>query len=150
GFTTNEVTFFTGVSARRLRWWDKKGLIKPTINPGRKPHQARRYTIRDLICILVVRDLKEKGLSLQIIRKSVERIKATGIEHPLSRLRVACLSSSVFFKKDGKYIDPISGQIVIEEAIEKIRPKLENRRLAPAVRAIERENKNFQERVKFF
>lgn len=148
GFTINDVVNHTGVSARKLRWWEKKGLVKPSAYPRRKHYQTRCYTIQDIICVLVVKSLREKGLSLQTIWKSVERIQSTGIEHPLAKLRVACLANSVFFKKDGKYIEPISGQMVIEEAIEEIRPKLERRRLAPAERAIERANINYLEKIR--
>lgn len=151
GLTTNEVAYLTGVSARKLRWWDKQGLVKPAINPNHKPYRTRRYTIQDLICIIMVRELRDKGLSLQKIRKSVEGVEAAGVEHPLAKLRVACLANSVFFKKDGKYIEPISGQIVIEEAIEEIRPKLEKkRRLAPVERAIGRANKHYQVKIRMF
>ena len=150
GFTTSEVENLTGISTRKLRWWDQQGLLKPAINPNRKRYQTRRYTLQDIVCILVVKALREKGLSLQMIRKSVERVQVTGVEHPLAKLRVACLANTVFFKKDGKYFEPISGQMVIEEALEEIRPRLERRRLAPAERAIERANTQYQEKIKAF
>jgi DNA-binding transcriptional MerR regulator len=103
-----------------------------------------------MICVLVVKALREKGLSLQKIKKSVERVKITGVEHPLAKLRVAWLAHTVVFKTEGKYFEPVSGQMVIEQALEKIRPQLEPRRLAPTVRAVERANQHYQEKLAVF
>ncbi len=147
GFTTSEVVNITGVSGRKLRWWDQQGIVKPTAYPARKPHQSRRYTLQDIVCILVVKSLREKGMSLQTIRKSVKRVEVTGIKHPLAKLRVACLANAIFFKKDGKYCEPISGQLVIEQALEEIRPKIERRRVAPVERAIENINMQYNEMI---
>ena len=92
----------------------------------------------------MVKALREKGLSLQKIRKSVDRIKEIGVEFPLAQLRMACLAHSVIMKKGDKYIDPLSGQLVIAEALEIIRPHLGNRRLAPAERAVQRTNLQYE------
>ncbi len=134
----------TGISARKLRWWDQQGLVKPGIIPRRQRWQTRRYTLQDIVCLLVVKALREKGLSLQKIRKSVDRIKEIGVEFPLAQLRMACLAHSVIMKKGDKYIDPLSGQMVIAEALEIIRPHLGNRRLAPAERAVQRTNQQYE------
>ena len=133
-----------------MRWWDKQDLVKPGAYLGRKRYQTRRYTLQNMICILVVKALREKGLSLQTIRKSVERVQITGVQHPLAKLRVACLANAIFFKKDGKYFEPISGQMVIEQALEEIRPQLNRRRLAPTERAVQRANKHYHEKIKAF
>lgn len=119
----------TGVSARQLRWWEKQRLIKPGALPGRKSGQTRRYTLRDVICIIMIRTLREKGVSLQKIRKSVDGVKATGVKNPLSQLRVACLANRVVFKQGENYLE-ISGQTVIQETLEKIRPELRRRNIS--------------------
>jgi len=150
GFTTKEIENYTGVSARKLRWWDQQGLVKPGKSPGRNPLQTRRYTLQDMVCILVVKSLREKGLSLQKIRESVERVQITGVEHPLAKLRVACLANSVFFKRDGKYFEPISGQMVIEEALDEIRPRLKPRQFGPINRIVKNGSKHFKEKVGAF
>lgn len=127
GFSTNFVSDRTGVSARQLRWWEKQRLIKPGALPGRKSGQTRRYTLRDLMCIIMVKALRDKGVSLQKIRRSVESIKKhTAVENPLSQLRVACLANRVLFKKGDNYLE-ISGQTVIQETLEQIRPELRRR-----------------------
>jgi DNA-binding transcriptional MerR regulator len=127
GFSTNKVSSMTGVSARKLRWWEEQELIKPAGLPVRKSGQTRRYTLQDLMCIIMIRALRDRGLSLQKIRKSVDVIKKrTVVENPLSQLRVACLANRVLFKKGDNYLE-ISGQAVIQETLEKIRPELRRR-----------------------
>lgn len=150
GFTTMQVEKHTGVSARKLRWWDQQGLVRASATPTRKRWQRRRYTLQDIVCVLVVKTLREKGLSLQRIRESVKRVCITGVEQPLAQLRVACIAHTVVFKEHGKYFEPVSGQMVIEEALEQIRPQFERRRLAPTERAVERANRHYQEKLATF
>lgn len=128
--TTTKVQKLTGISARKLRWWDRIGLVKPSASP--EGGRWRRYALQDIVCLLVVKTLREKGISIQKIRQSVKRIQGMGIHHPLAELRVACLAHSVIFKKDGKFLE-LSGQMVISEALEEIRPHL-NRRRFPSLK----------------
>lgn len=147
GFSTNKVSARTGVSARQLRWWEKKGLINPGALPGRKSGQTRRYTLQDLICIIIIKALRDRGVSLQKIRKSVDRIKDTGVQNPLSQLRVACLANRVVFKKGDNYLE-ISGQTVIQETLEKIRPELRRRNISE--QEVEIANRDYLEKVASF
>jgi len=148
GFSTNKVSSMTGVSARKLRWWEEKKLIKPGAQPGRKSGQTRRYTLQDLMCIIMIRALRDRGLSLQKIRKSVDVIKKrTEVENPLSQLRVACLANRVLFKKGDNYLE-ISGQTVIQETLEKIRPELRRRGISE--KEVEIANRDYLEKVAAF
>lgn len=131
----------TNISPIKLRYWDEIGLVKPSASPERKRWQNRRYSFQDIICLLVVKALRKKGISIQKIRQGVERLREIGINQPLAELRVACLPHSVIFKKNGKFIEPISGQLVIAEALEGIKPRLERREIksfASAERAIKK------------
>ena len=59
---------------------------------------------------MIIKALRDRGVSLQKIRKSVDSIKKhTDVENPLSQLRVACLANRVLFKKGDNYLE-ISGQ----------------------------------------
>ena len=140
GFTTKEVLDYARISARQLRWWEEKGIFKSSISRNR-PWQRRRYTLEDLICILVIKSLLDRGISLFRIRKSVERAKLTGIDNPLAKFRVACLANSVIFKKGKNYIDPISGQMIIEQVVDTIRPRLKQE-LHPDIDMIVKEAEN--------
>jgi len=149
GFTTKEILRHANISARQLRWWEEKRIFKSSLNTKR-PWSRKHYTLEDLICVLVIKTLLDQGVSLYRIRKSVERAKVTGVENPLSKFRVACLANSVVFKKDGKYIDPISGQMVIEQVIDTIRPRLERDFQSELETIVSKANQHFEKKVARF
>ncbi|MFZ5452502.1 MAG: MerR family transcriptional regulator [Thermodesulfobacteriota bacterium] len=149
GFTTNEILDYAHISARQLRWWEEKRIFKASLNTNR-PWARKYYTLEDLICVLIVKSLLDHGVSLYRIRKSVERAKVTGVENPLSKFRVACLANSVVFKKDGKYVEPISGQMVIEEVLSTIRPRLERDFQSEIETIINEANQHFEKKVARF
>jgi DNA-binding transcriptional MerR regulator len=65
-FTSREVVQLTGISARQLQWWDERGIVVPA-REGRR----RLYSMEDLSEIAVICELRERGFSLQRMRKVV-------------------------------------------------------------------------------
>ena len=59
----------------RLHYWDKTGVLKPSIRPAAGRGSRRLYSFRDLIEILVLNNLRAMGLSLQRIRKCLEFLR---------------------------------------------------------------------------
>ena len=87
-------------------------------------------------------------MSLQRIRKSVERIQATGIVNPLAKLRVACLAQTVIFRTERDYIEPISGQEVIKNVLDEIRPHLKDLRgLTSTINSVKIANQHYKKKV---
>jgi DNA-binding transcriptional MerR regulator len=147
-FEFKDVCSITGVSPRQLLYWTNTGLITDSASSQRMKRQKFRYNLRDILIVLVIRGLRDKGLSLQRIRKSVERVKKLwGKEHPLAQLRVACLANSIVYKKDGVYIDALTGQQVIEVAMQKIRNSVESKRLGKTESMVIRAKERFLDRV---
>lgn len=67
-FSNQQVTDITGLTRRQLGYWRKTGLIIP------QQHTAgghARYTFADLIALKSAKKLKDAGISLQRIRKSI-------------------------------------------------------------------------------
>ena len=64
GYTSNEVIGLTGITARQLQWWDERGVVRPE-RQGRN----RFYSMADLAEVTVICELRDKGFSLQRIRK---------------------------------------------------------------------------------
>ena len=60
----------TGISARQLQWWDERGLVVPA-RDGRR----RLYSIEDLSEVAVICELRQRGFSLQRVRKVVRFLK---------------------------------------------------------------------------
>ena len=65
-FTSREVVELTGITPRQLQWWDERGIVVPA-REGRR----RLYSLEDLSEIAVICELRERGFSLQRVRKVV-------------------------------------------------------------------------------
>lgn len=63
-FTSNEVVGLTGITPRQLQWWDERGIVVPE----RAGHR-RLYSLDDLAEVAVIVELRDKGFSLQRVRK---------------------------------------------------------------------------------
>jgi DNA-binding transcriptional MerR regulator len=63
-FTSSEVVALTGISPRQLQWWDEQGIVVP----GREGHR-RVYSLDDLAEMAVLSELRQRGFSLQRIRR---------------------------------------------------------------------------------
>jgi DNA-binding transcriptional MerR regulator len=58
------------VTLRQLQWWDENGLISPAMKGGRRVYRAQ-----DLLEILIISELKRKGVSLQKIRWALGHLR---------------------------------------------------------------------------
>ncbi|MFY9560853.1 MAG: MerR family transcriptional regulator [Terriglobales bacterium] len=65
-FTSNEVMVLTGITARQLQWWDERGIVVPQ----RQGHR-RIYAWDDLVAVAVICQLRQRGFSLQRVRKVI-------------------------------------------------------------------------------
>jgi DNA-binding transcriptional MerR regulator len=65
-FTSHDVVALTGITPRQLQWWDERGLIVP----AREGHR-RLYSLEDLAEVSVICQLRERGFSLQRVRKVI-------------------------------------------------------------------------------
>src|SRR6201987_6487222 len=63
-FTSREVVELTGITPRQLQWWDERGIVVPSRSGLR-----RLYSLEDLSEIAVICELRERGFSLQRMRK---------------------------------------------------------------------------------
>lgn len=68
---TGAVRRITGASQRQLTYWDATGLLKPSA----KDTGHRRYTFPDVVAAKTIIALRQKGCSLQQIRKAVEYLR---------------------------------------------------------------------------
>ena len=143
-FNIKEVCKIAGVSERCLRHWTTVGLVAASASYKNGNIEKTRYNLRDILSISVIKQLRDKGLSLQKIRDSVNVAKKIwGIDQPLAQLRVACLMEAVVFKKDGAYVEVLSGQHVFSIAINEIRNAIGEKRVAPTERMLERQKEIF-------
>lgn len=111
--TTDEARRLTGLSLRRLQYWDETDFIRPSVAARQGRGWPRLYSFRDLIQLRVAAQLRDR-LSLQALR----RLKtALDTEAPFASVRFALLPDDevVYLGPGGHYEAALKpGQIVLE------------------------------------
>jgi DNA-binding transcriptional MerR regulator len=125
GFTALQACRFTGCTGNQLRYWDKIGLAKPTVQPtGGRPGVRRLYSFRDLVALRVVKSLLDGGMSLQRVRRAYTYLRENaGLEDHLSSVKLVTDGSSIFkvCTNDGEILDALrQGQMTFCIALDQI------------------------------
>lgn len=106
-FSTPEAARLAGITDRKIRYWDQKGLVKPS----GKATGHRRYTFPDLVALKTIKALRDKGLSLQRLRRAIKYLRShypsdVG-SRPLSGLMLLTDGVNVYLKTDAREIQEI-------------------------------------------
>ncbi len=125
-FTTKDAERLTGLSPRRLQYWDETDFIRPSVAARGGRGLPRLYGFRDLVQLRVAAQLRDR-LSLQALRRLKE---ALDLDAPFAEVRFALLPDDevVYLGPTGHYeAARAPGQIVLEFAvpIREIRSTLE-------------------------
>ena len=94
------------LTARQLASWEKAGLVAA----------AENYSFFDLLQIKKVRDLCAKKVRPAVIRQSLQAMQkqVAGMENPLLEATAFSTGHRVAFRHDGKLLEPIAGQFVLD------------------------------------
>lgn len=95
-FTSREVMAHTGISARQLQWWDERGIVVA----AREGHK-RIYGIDDVAEVAVICELRDRGFSLQKIRRVVRFLQKELGKRLVETVRAA---SEYHLLTDGRHI----------------------------------------------
>jgi DNA-binding transcriptional MerR regulator len=130
GFTALQASRFTGSTGNQLRYWDKIGLVKPTVQEtGGRPGVRRMYSFRDLVALKVVKSLLDGGMSLQRVRRAYEYLRNNAsLDEQLSSVKLVTDGKSIFkvTKDDGEILDMLrQGQMAFFIAIDKLAVEVE-------------------------
>ena len=130
GFTALQASRFTGSTGNQLRYWDKIGLVKPSVQEtGGRPGVRRMYSFRDLVALKVVKSLLDGGMSLQRVRRAYEYLRGNAdLDEQLSTVKLVTDGKSIFkiTKDDGEILDMLrQGQMAFFIAIDKIAVEVE-------------------------
>lgn len=77
-YGSREVAALTGLTARQLQIWDASGLLEAAIPPHRTPaggYTERRYTPIELFELLVLADLRRRGVTIPQLHAIVDALK---------------------------------------------------------------------------
>ena len=123
GFTALQASRFTGTTGNQLRYWDKIGLVRPTVQAtGGRPGVRRVYSFRDLISLKVVKSLLDGGMSLQRVRRAYTYLRDNAhLEEHLSTVKLVTDGKSIFkiCRDDGEILDALRhGQMAFFVAID--------------------------------
>ena len=149
GYTSKEVCKIIGISYRQLDYWDSSGFIQPSVARARGTGTARMYSFVDMVCLRTAKRLRDSGISLQKIRKSVGYLKEhfPELSAPLANLTLVTDGSTLFiltrdrnaaldtvmeqgqlmwFIPVGQFVNELRGQIVKLEAQEEKEEKTDH------------------------
>jgi predicted RNase H-like HicB family nuclease len=124
-YNSKAVSRIIGIPTRVIDYWDRSNFIKPSISEASGYGSVRLYSFTDLIQFRVAKFLRDRGLSLQKIRKSLNYLRKhlPKVEKPLAQLRFLTDGEAIFVltNKDKEMIDTLKrGQYVLAIAIEEL------------------------------
>ena len=120
-FTTEQVLALTGVTRRKLAYWLDHEVVTADVDRARGRGHVRLFAFRNLLEVRVAVWLRDE-VSLQLLRKIVQRFREQGVEKPLADLSFAVLESTVGRQRrevvvqqpDGSWEHGESGQKIME------------------------------------
>src|SRR5262245_33037185 len=75
GYSAAAARKIVGVSQRCLDYWDERDVASPSIQPADGKGTERKYSFGDLLKLTLVKKLRDAGLSLQKIRKGLQKLR---------------------------------------------------------------------------
>ena len=130
GFTAQQACRLSGCTAHQLRYWDKVGLVQPSLQQtGGRPGRRRLYGFRDLVALRVVKSLLDNGMSVQRVRRAWDYLRRNGdMDSHLSEVRLVTDGQSIFriANDEDELLDALrSGQLAFFIAINEIARSVE-------------------------
>ena len=124
-YSSKAVSRIIGIPIRVIDYWDRTNFIKPSVSEASGYGSVRLYSFTDLIQFKVATFLRDRGLSLQKIRKSLNYLRKhlPEVEKPLAQLRFLTDGETIFVltNRDKEIIDTLKkGQYVLAIAIEEL------------------------------
>jgi predicted RNase H-like HicB family nuclease len=124
-FNSKAISKIIKIPTRVIDYWDRTNFIKPSIREASGYGSVRLYSFTDLIQFRVAKFLRDQGLSLQKIRKSLNYLRKhlPEVEIPLAQLRFLTNGETIFVltNKEKVIIDTLKrGQYILAIAIEEL------------------------------
>jgi len=129
-FTAEQACRLTNCTHHQLRYWDRVGLVKPSVQTtGGRPGVRRLYSFRDLVALRVVRSLLDNGMSLQRVRRAWDYLRREGeMDDHLAEVKLVTDGQTIFHvgSDEGELMDALrTGQLAFFVAIDEITREVE-------------------------
>ena len=95
GYRGHPAAAAAGISYRQLDYWDRTGLVQPSVRTATGSGSQRLYAFRDILVLKLVKRLLDTGVSLQQIRLAVDQLRAAGI-NDLAKITLMSDGTSVY------------------------------------------------------
>jgi DNA-binding transcriptional MerR regulator len=117
-FRTSEVSHVVGATYSQLVYWDKTGLVSPSLRAASGKGSRRLYSVEDIFELKILMKLLDSSLPLQRIRSSFRFIR--GQSRTLSSFVVLTDGKTVYFYEDyDVLVDTLKqGQTVLRIAVQ--------------------------------
>ncbi|CAB4602740.1 MAG: MerR family transcriptional regulator [Actinobacteria bacterium] len=79
GYRGTSAATAAGISYRQLDYWDRTGLLQPSVRGATGSGTQRLYAFRDILVLKLVKRLLDTGVSLQQIRIAINQLRKSGI-----------------------------------------------------------------------
>jgi DNA-binding transcriptional MerR regulator len=101
GFGGPQVCALVGITYRQLDYWDRSGLLHPSLEPAHGSGTRRRYSYRDLVALKVIKQLRDAGVSLQGARKAIDFLQ-TQLGSDLASSSLVVMGADAVIAKNGE------------------------------------------------
>jgi tetratricopeptide (TPR) repeat protein len=116
-YTREEVCRLLRISRAVLTTWERHGFVAP----------AERYVFRELVALKSLAQLRRNRVRPERIRRIIETLRGrlANIQDPLSELKIFCDGKRVSVQVEGRKMEPLSGQLLLDFDRETLRRILE-------------------------
>ena len=101
-FTSKQACYLSGCTSHQLRYWDKVGLVSPTIQSSNgKPGVPKLYSFRDIVSLRVIKTLLDNGMSIQRVRRAWKYLTRNGnLQDQLSEVKLVSDGETIYTVED--------------------------------------------------
>ena len=124
-FSRGQASNILEIRIGRLRYWDRIGLVKPSLRQGGQVF----YDFQDLICLRTAKKIIQTGVAATHLNRSVASLvrRFPGKESHLNSLRVFALGDRVIAAKGDRLVDSLSGQYLLALDWKRVRGEVRER-----------------------
>jgi tetratricopeptide (TPR) repeat protein len=121
-YSARDVAQICGLTESRVRYWAQTGVVGPSERKGGRGV----YNFQDVVGVKAAKELLDRGLSLQLVRRNLDALKAQlpAVLQPLAELRVVSDGERLVVLAGGAPFEPVSGQLLLDFSIEPLAAEL--------------------------
>lgn len=110
-FSTAQVARLTGLSARQLDHWDRRGFLSPSLSSASGYGSKRRYSFADVVRLRLAGRLRASGFGLAEVRRVVETLRRLDPARPgVTSARLLVTGRKVLWaSSDSELVDLLQG-----------------------------------------